>query len=53
MKITKFEAFLESAVPWFLIGVITVVLFMVLSCASYPNQSKVIKADKTKTAEFR
>lgn len=31
MKITKFEEFMESAVPWFLIGLIVVILFLVFS----------------------
>lgn len=40
MKITKFEEFLESAVPLFLIGLIVFILFLVFSCGEPETESQ-------------
>ena len=53
MKITHFEQFVEKVVPWFIAVALAVTLWAATSCRSYPNQSNVIKPDKTKHAQFR
>lgn len=54
MRVEKEDKFIDGFGAGLLVAtVIIIVVSMLTSCASYPNQSKVIKADKTKTATFR
>lgn len=48
MKITKFEEFMESAVPWFLIGLIVVILFVVFACGGGEPETESQKEDPAK-----
>lgn len=53
MKITRFEEFIEKAVPYFIAVILLTILLIMQGCATYPNQSKVIEPKHNVKADHR